>query len=217
MARTTAQVSTEDRLLAVAERLFAEHGVDAVSVRSITIEAGANIAAVHYHFGTKTDLVRALVERRIDEVNRARLAMLRDLERGATVTAVDVARAWVEPLAALALDPDRAAYLGFVVALLGASPQLRALSNDAFRPHYPRLDAALERALPDLEPALRRMRFGLAAEMSLRALASLDALRRPWRADHRPVADHELVAHITDAFTGLLLGGRPNVPERTHR
>lgn len=213
---TAVAETTEERLLTVAERLFAEHGIDAVSVRSITLEAAANIAAVHYHFGTKTDLVRALVERRVDEVNRDRLAVLRRLEGAGTVTARDVAGVWVEPLAALALDPGRRAYLGFVVALMSASPELRALSTDAFRPHFPRLDAALARALPHLDAPVRRMRFGLAAEMSMRALASFDALDAPWRAEHRSVAPRVLVDEIIHACTGLLLGPHPAVPERTH-
>lgn len=197
---------TADRLLEVAERLFAEHGVDAVSLRTITIEAAANIAAVHYHFGTKVDLVRALVERRVDEVNRSRAARLRELEAAERLTARDVASVWIEPLAELALDPERAAYLGFLVSLHGASPELRGLSAEVFRPHFPRLDAALARALPDIDVAVRRFRFKLATEMSTRALAGLGGLDAAWRAERRRISPRALVDEITDACTGLLLG-----------
>lgn len=197
---------TADRLLAVAERLFAEHGVDAVSLRAVTIEAGANIAAVHYHFGTKADLVRALVERRVDEVNRSRTALLRELEGVPRIDARDLAAVWIEPLAELALDPERRAYLGFLVSLHGASPELRGLSAEVFKPHYPRLDAALARALPDVDVAVRRFRFKLATEMSTRALAALDQLDAAWRAERRRISARALVDQITDAFTGLLLG-----------
>ena len=44
---------TKSRLLRVAERLFAEHGFDGVSVRQLTAAAGVNLAAVNYHFGSK--------------------------------------------------------------------------------------------------------------------------------------------------------------------
>ena len=199
--------ATDERLLAVAEGLFAEHGIHAVSVRSITVEAGANIAAVHYHFGTKLDLIRALVERRVDEVNATRLVLLRDVERRAEVTARDVAGIWVEPLARLALDPTRRAYLGFVVALQNAGPAMRALSSDVFRPHFSRLDAALARALPQVDSPLRRARFGLGVDMSMRALADLGQLAGPWLADDREVDPRTLVDTVVDAFTGLLEGG----------
>ena len=48
--------STRDRLLKVAEELFAQKGYDAVSVREITTAARCNLAAVNYHFGTKQSL-----------------------------------------------------------------------------------------------------------------------------------------------------------------
>ncbi|MFC7728693.1 helix-turn-helix domain-containing protein [Actinomadura keratinilytica] len=58
-------VSTRDRLLAAAERLFLAKGVDQVSVRAINAEAGLNPGAVHYHFGSREGLVLALLEREL--------------------------------------------------------------------------------------------------------------------------------------------------------
>jgi AcrR family transcriptional regulator len=52
---------TRERLLASAERLFAEHGFRNVTVRQICAAAGANVAAVNYHFGDKLGLYRELV------------------------------------------------------------------------------------------------------------------------------------------------------------
>ncbi len=202
----TGAEATDERLLGVAERLFAAHGIDAVSLRSITIEAEANIAAVHYHFGTKVDLVRALVQRRVDEVNARRLVLLRAAERAAHLSARDIATIWIDPLAPVALDPQRRQYLGFVVALNSAGPEMRSIAGDVFRPHFPRLDAALARALPATETPLRRMRFALAVDMSMRALADLEHLAAPWRSMRVPVTDESLIEAIIDAFTGLLHG-----------
>ena len=204
--------TTDERLLAVAERLFAQHGIDAVSVRSITIEAEANIASVHYHFGTKVDLVRALVERRVDEVNADRRVRLRALDRQSAITARDVASVWIEPLARLALDPARRAYLGFIVALNNAGPAMQSIADDVFRPHYSRLDAALERALPGIDTPVRRFRFTLAVHMSMRALADLPHTAAPWRGERRPIDDRALIDAIIDAFTGLLEGPRTRSP-----
>ena len=61
---------TRERLLDVAEQLFARRGLDAVSVRDITREAGANLGAITYHFGTMRKLIVAVFERRM-KIGRA--------------------------------------------------------------------------------------------------------------------------------------------------
>ena len=66
--------ATADRLLDAAERLFAEAGFRAVSLRAINEAAGArNTSASHYHFGSKEALVDAVFARRMDALNRARM------------------------------------------------------------------------------------------------------------------------------------------------
>lgn len=73
--RTERASITREAILTAAERLFAEHGVYAVSNRQVSEAAGqGNNAAVGYHFGTKADLVRA-----IEQKHRA--PMERDLQR----------------------------------------------------------------------------------------------------------------------------------------
>jgi AcrR family transcriptional regulator len=51
---------TKNRILASAERLFAANGFDGVSMREIAADANAQLALIHYHFGTKLDLYRAI-------------------------------------------------------------------------------------------------------------------------------------------------------------
>ena len=55
---------TRERLLDVAERLFAEKGYTAVSIREITKAAGASLAAVNYHFKSKKDLYMEVFRQR---------------------------------------------------------------------------------------------------------------------------------------------------------
>ncbi|PKO56955.1 MAG: TetR family transcriptional regulator, partial [Betaproteobacteria bacterium HGW-Betaproteobacteria-21] len=71
---------TRDRILDAAEGLFVEHGFEATSMRMITSRAGANIAAVNYHFGTKDALIQEVFGRRLTELNRQRLAALDRLQ-----------------------------------------------------------------------------------------------------------------------------------------
>ena len=54
---------TRARLLDAAETLFAENGFDGTSLRSITSAAGANLAAVNYHFQSKEGLIADLEQR----------------------------------------------------------------------------------------------------------------------------------------------------------
>ncbi|HLG98976.1 MAG TPA: TetR/AcrR family transcriptional regulator [Bryobacteraceae bacterium] len=76
-------MTTKDRILDAAERLFARDGIEATSLRAITAEAGANLAAVNYHFQSKDALVRAVIARRIVPVNQRRLALLDECEKAA--------------------------------------------------------------------------------------------------------------------------------------
>jgi AcrR family transcriptional regulator len=70
-------VSTKERLLRTAERLFALRGIDAVSMRSICAEADQrNNTALQYHFGDKQNLVEAILAERMGSVNAVRREML---------------------------------------------------------------------------------------------------------------------------------------------
>lgn len=71
---------TKDRLRAAAEVLFAAKGFRGISVREITDRAGANLAAVNYHFGSKAGLLIQILEQHIGALNKERLAMLDQLE-----------------------------------------------------------------------------------------------------------------------------------------
>ncbi|NUU26139.1 MAG: helix-turn-helix transcriptional regulator, partial [Streptomycetaceae bacterium] len=72
--------ATRAKLLRTAERLFAKNGIDGVSVRDITGTAGANSAAVHYHFGSKHDLIAAILHRRLEALAARREQLLLELE-----------------------------------------------------------------------------------------------------------------------------------------
>jgi AcrR family transcriptional regulator len=75
--------STRERLLDAAEELFAHKGISATSLRALTRHAGVNLAAVHYHFGSKEGLLDAVVERRAKPINAVREQALREVLLGA--------------------------------------------------------------------------------------------------------------------------------------
>src|SRR6476619_1244026 len=77
VVRSERASSTQEAILVAAERLFAEHGVFAVSNRQVSEAAGqGNNAAVGYHFGTKADLVRAIEQKHRGPVEQLREQMV---------------------------------------------------------------------------------------------------------------------------------------------
>src|SRR5450755_3801907 len=76
-------MTTKDRILDAAERLFAQHGIEATSLRIITREAGVNLAAVNYHFQSKEALLHAGIARRLDPLTHRGLALLDRCEEAA--------------------------------------------------------------------------------------------------------------------------------------
>jgi AcrR family transcriptional regulator len=71
---------TYDRILDVSEALFAKLGIVGTSVRTITDEAHVNVAAVNYHFGTKDNLVHAVIKRRFESLEQERADALDQIE-----------------------------------------------------------------------------------------------------------------------------------------
>ena len=94
-----AKLDTKERILDAAERLFAQHGFDATSLRMITASAGVNLASVNYHFQSKNSLIEAVLTRRIAPLNRERLEMLASVEARNDFPALeDVVHAFVAPV-----------------------------------------------------------------------------------------------------------------------
>jgi AcrR family transcriptional regulator len=77
---STGRGDTKDRILDTAERLFADHGFAATSLRQITAEAEVNLAAVNYHFKSKEALLSAVIERRLGPINKRRMELLDEME-----------------------------------------------------------------------------------------------------------------------------------------
>ena len=67
---------TKQLILDVAERLCAEGGVEALSVRAVCEQAGANVASISYHFGNKQRLLEEMFQRRVTPLNEERLRLL---------------------------------------------------------------------------------------------------------------------------------------------
>jgi AcrR family transcriptional regulator len=194
--------STTDRILTAAERLYAERGLDAVSVRDITTAARVNTAAIHYHFGSKDGLVAAVLQRRAEQLGGRRDELLREIEASRAPVLRDVVAAMVVPAAELAADRRRGGrhYVGFLAAVL-SHPEHIEMVSDVFDPFTTRYLEALERVTPHLAPDVRAFRFAVAKDLVNRSL-SRPAAVHAWLAQHAPGADEPLTDRLIDLLTG---------------
>ncbi len=146
-------MSTKDRILDSAERLFARDGFEATSLRAITAEAGVNLAAVNYHFQSKESLVQAVIGRRMGPVNAERLALLDTYEAeagGAPVPLEKIMDAFLRP--AVEMVGSHAHEFVPLIGRLYTEPGEFAerLYKQQFEHMAHRFMPALHRALPDL-------------------------------------------------------------------
>jgi len=155
--------STKDRILAAAEELFAHTGVARTSLRAITALARVNLAAVNYHFGSKEGLVEEVYRRRLEPLNRARLANLDRLEKRARKpTLEEVLEAFMSPVSQIARDPAQGGPT--VMRLLGqshteAEESFKSWFVGEYRQVLERYHTALCRLLPEVPPEDVRWRM----------------------------------------------------------
>lgn len=161
---------TRDQILDTAERLFAEFGIDGVSIRTITAEAGVNLAAIHYHFGSKEALVREVFVRRIGPLNRERLRLLDDLlerSRPQKPKLEELVRILVGPPLRLWLQAGKGETFTRLCGRIysESSGQLQSMCVDLFQEVVRRFSAAFEQAAPELPKTelMWRMHFVIGA------------------------------------------------------
>ncbi|SRR5579884_2877648 len=152
-------IDTKQRILDTAERLIAERGYAATSLRHIIGEAGVNLAAVHYHFGSKEDLLDELIVRKADGVNAQRKALLERFEAEASggVVPVDkVLAAFFEPMIEYgSRNPQFIKLMG----RMHAEGLLPAIVAKHFQPTLLRFTQALRRAVPHVPESELQSRF----------------------------------------------------------
>ena len=108
MSAKSAASDTKEQLLDAAEELIAESGYGATTVRGIVQRAGVNIAAVSYHFGSKEELFRAVVERIARPVVDQQLQMLAELEHRSQAASVsEILTAFFTPPLQLIMQQER--------------------------------------------------------------------------------------------------------------
>src|SRR5437867_8837328 len=109
MIATETKIDTKQRILDSAERLFADRGFAATSLRTIIADARVNLAAIHYHYRSKEALLDAVILRRLGPINRERLELLNACERAAVngrPALEAVIEAFIAPAFRVGADPN---------------------------------------------------------------------------------------------------------------
>ncbi|MFK4034836.1 TetR/AcrR family transcriptional regulator [Nonomuraea wenchangensis] len=195
--------ATRAQILAAAERLFAERGVYAVSNRQVSQVAGqGNNAAVGYHFGTKADLVRAIVRAHTERVELLRRRLLAGAEGS------DDVRDWVGCLVRSFTghldDLGPPTWYARFAAQVMTDPALRLImAEEALNsPTLRRVVDGLRRCLPELPPEVHAER----AEMAGRLVVHMCAEREHALAEGRPTLRpswHDAATGLIDAVVGI--------------
>lgn len=158
-----ATLDTKERILDAAEGLFASRGFSETSLRNVIQEAGVNLAAVHYHFGSREGLIQAVFARRFDPVNAERFAALDRLEAAGRIPSVpEVLDSFLAPAIRLGDESgDRGATLLRLVTRVHTDsvPAVRELLRDEFKSVFERYLAAFSRAIPDVSEQELATRF----------------------------------------------------------
>jgi AcrR family transcriptional regulator len=171
-----------DALVSAAERLFAERGTDAVSLREIKAAAGAtNASAIQYHFGGRTGLVKAVLAKHEVTIERRRHELLDAYEARGDTDLRALCAALVEPLVAELTAGGGPGYLQLVSDLYNQpNPTFDLSAVDDRTASYWRWRALV---LPMLSPEAVRLHRRFDA---LRFTVSELARRaRTGRKDHR--------------------------------
>lgn len=156
MRKISEKLTTKERILEEAERLFAEKGLDGTSMRDITDAAGVNLASVNYHFGSKEGLIAEVFHRYLAPLNEARLAMLDTVMKEAgnsPPTLEAILEAFIRPAVMCELFPrcNRDVFLRLMGRCLS---EPAAYAEKHIRPHFipvvQRFNAAFNQAVPGM-------------------------------------------------------------------
>lgn len=203
-----AEQSTREKILSTAESLFANRGVDAVSLQEINTAAQQrNRNATQYHFGNKEGLVQAILDKHIPAIAQQRAAMLGALENLQLWDVRSVARAFAHPLFNKLFDENGGQ------AFICINAQLLALHTGQVLHHYASpyaignhdaMSKAMGLAMKHIPRKMAQMRGMLCCALLFHSLADRSQLlRRNGKSD--PNADTKrLLQGIEDAIVAIM-------------
>ncbi len=194
-------------LLRAAERLFAEHGLEAVSTRMISREAGQkNHSALQYHFGNRDGLIEAILDCRVTPINQERLRRLNVLKiSSVSVSVRQLTEVFVAPFAEELLKPSKDCCYVSLLAQLYAYRKGRELfgKNKERTRALHEITSLMIKALSPLPLAVVHLRLQLLGRQTMTAVAEWDEARRA----HAIELDRAALQWRIDNLVDFIVGG----------
>lgn len=205
---TPRSAATRARLVSVAERLFAERGVEGVPLSEINKASGQrNANACQYHFGNREGLLQAIIDKHVPGIAARRAELLDHLQNKGQLTLDGLVDAWLQPVVEKLQDPDGGRAFIRVNAQLTARHMLSLLRPGRGALQVPgagRLTDGWAVVLAELPAAVRQQRLHLASILVFQGLADHSRLQEQL-GDTDPAHDTGLfVATLRDAIVALL-------------
>ncbi|MEJ8472562.1 TetR family transcriptional regulator [Roseibium algae] len=170
--------TTAQRLLKNAERLMAQKGIAATSVREITEASDANVASVNYYFGSKSELLLELLKSRFAQLDAELLIRVTAAEENAASHKPDVCNlteAYFGTLAHLGFNADTGQLDPFILLIQRASAEQEAVLERAQDYHAPGI-TKLKDLLATFVPEDRRQYLSMPTLLDLMFTASVAAM-----------------------------------------
>jgi len=208
VAGAAGHARTRQRLIDAAGAVFAEHGYREATVRAICRRAGANIAAVNYHFGDKRELYKIVLQQSVVDALRRYPP---DMDLDETADAGARLRAFVRSLLFRMLDSGRPAWHGKLMAreMVEPTEALDELVEHVIRPLLARLRSILAELLDASDPMLLRHCVSSVISQCLFYQQARPMVQRLMPEQQFTCADIEALAeHITRFSLAALAGLR---------
>ena len=207
--RSERATSTQEAILAAAERLYAEHGMFAVSNRQVSEAAGqGNNAAVGYHFGTKADLVLAIEQKHREPIEQLREQMVFGLgaELGQRIEMRDWVGCLVRPLTEhLAALGNPTWYARFAAQAMTDPAYYNIIVKGALSsPSLVQVVDGINRCLPDMPVEVRFERNIMARNLLMHTCADRERALASGSSMHQS-SWHAAASGLIDAIVGLWL------------
>ena len=168
---------TQTQILDAAEQLFAEQGFGATSLRSIIRAADVNLAAIHYHFGSKEKLIVATIERMAQPIVQAELKQLAAVQAEHPQPTVEaILHAMLAPALEIVYhgQGDRGLTQARLMGRCRTEPTIEPIGAQAFAKSSQTFLTALQQALPDQSTSELTWKFDLVIAMLIRVLCAAD-------------------------------------------
>lgn len=189
-------LATKQRILSAAESLFASQGFTHTSTRMITQQAGVNLAAVNYHFGSKKNLIQAVLRNYFESVMPNLDAKIDQLEKVEQPEIIDIISCVITPL--IAMDKDKPHSASVFIQLLGrgysdSQGHLRSFILGNYGDTIARLMSLFRRSVSDVSEQELFWRLHFALGSFVFSMASSNALVEIAQADFNQYPDTEAI------------------------